>query len=72
MSRYFRIHVPKRKITDHVFEGDTDLIFDRDHIMYVEVRGDGAAWVSIDGCDHPALVYKDEADRLIEWMEVEE
>lgn len=72
MSRYFRLHVPKRQINEHTFAGDVDLIFDRDHIKCIEMQGDSAAWVSIDGCDHPSLVYKDEADRLLKWMECEE
>lgn len=68
MSRYFRLEVPKREVGDRIIEGGFDLIFDREHIKYVLVRDDGAAYVHVDVCD-PQLVYKDEADRLIAWME---
>lgn len=66
-GRYFRLKVPKRKLGDHVTEGGYDVVFDRDHISHVVIRGDGAAYVKVDG-DDTFLVYKDEADRLLAWM----
>lgn len=66
-SRYFRLKVPERKLGYHVTEGGYDVVFDRDHISHVVIRGDGAAYVKVDGSD-TVLVYKDEADRLLAWM----
>lgn len=72
MSRYFRIHVPERHIDRYTVTGGIDLIFDRDHLQFVEVYCDGSAFIRVDGCKEGSLVYKDEADRLIEWMGCEE
>lgn len=72
MSRYFRLHVPERQLGNHTVTGGYDLIFDRDHLEFVLIRSDGAAYVKVAGGENVEIVYKDEADRIIEWMECEE
>ena len=69
MSRYFRLHVPtKERGKFNIYEKGYDLVFDRNNLNYVFIRDDGAAYVKVNGND-PAFVYKDEADRLLDWLE---
>lgn len=68
MSRYFRLKVPKTGC----YGGGYDAIFDKNHIRFVIVRNDGAACVYMDGDKDPFFVYKDEADRLLAWMDEQE
>lgn len=69
MSRYFRLHVPtKERGRFSVYEKGYDLVFDRNNLNYIFIRDDGAAYVKVNGNDS-AFVYKDEADRLLDWLE---
>lgn len=71
MSKYFRLHVPEIQTGEHTFDGGYDLVFDRNNLKSIVIRGDGAAYIKVNGND-PAFVYKDEADRLLEWLEESE
>ena len=71
MSRYFRLHVPKIQTGEYTFDGDYDLVFDRNNLKSIVIRGDGAACVKVNGRDS-ALVFKNETDRLLEWLEESE
>ena len=68
MSKYFRLHVPKIQTGEYTFDGDYDLVFDRNNLKNINIRGGGAAYVTVNG-NAPVFVYKDEADRLLEWLE---
>lgn len=68
MSRYFRLHVPKRQTGEYTFDGDYDLVFDRNNLNSIVIQSDGAAYVKVNGND-PAFVYKDETNRLLEWLQ---
>lgn len=68
MSKYFRLHVPKIQTGEYTFDGDYDLVFDRNNLNSIVIRSDGAAYVKVNGND-PAFVYKDEANRLLEWLQ---
>lgn len=67
-KKYFRLKVPKRQCGGVLVDGGYDVVIDRDHIRYVTIRGDGAAYVYPDGEESPFIVYKDEADLLLAWM----
>ena len=71
MSKYFRLHVPKIQTGEYTFDGDYDLVFDRNNLKSIVIRSDGAAYIKVNGND-PAFVYKEEADRLLEWLEESE
>lgn len=71
MNRYFRLHVPKIQTGERTFDGDYDLVFDRNNLKSIVIQSDGAAYIKVNGND-PAFVYKDEADRLLEWLEESE
>lgn len=72
MSRYFRLHVPtKERGKFNFYEKGYDLVFDRNNLNYVFIRDDGAAYVKVNGNDS-TFVYKDEADRLLDWLEESE
>ena len=68
MSRYFRLHVPKIQTGERTFDSDYDLVFDRNNLNSIVIRSDGAVCVEVTGCVS-GLVYKDEADRLLDWLE---
>lgn len=68
MSRYFRLHVPKIQTGERTLDGDYDLVFDRNNLNSIVIRSDGAVYVKVNGNDS-AFVYKDEADRLLDWLE---
>ena len=72
MSRYFRLHVPtKERRKFNFYEKGYDLVFDRNNLNYVFIRDDGSACVKVNGRDS-ALVFKNETDRLLEWLEESE
>lgn len=71
MSRYFRLHVPKIEIGRNMFDGDYDLVFDRNNLKSIVIRSDGNAYIKVSGNDS-AFVYKRELDRLLEWLEESE
>lgn len=68
MSRYFRLRVPKIQTGKYTFDGDYDLVFDRNNLNSIVIRNDGASYVKVNGND-PAFVYKHEANRLLDWLE---
>lgn len=72
MSRYFRLHVPtKERRKFNFYEKGYDLVFDRNNLNYVFIRDDGSACVKVNGRDS-VLVFKNETDRLLEWLEESE
>lgn len=66
-SMYFRLKVPEMKVGASV-EGGFEVVLSRQHIRFVMLRGDGAAYVYVSEEQKPFFVYKDEACCLLSWL----